>query len=327
MKGYKQNSHKKKPERFSSPFLNRFYLRRRVKALCTEEADRTVAQSDAKDKLRGSGYPASMIKPQLRMVLAQVAKLSREWFGTAVVPYKPGTSELTMVRKSRIISQLLEISEYIFTMEHTTQKAVETLPLPTPEKDKILLVSSGRRSAQVSVNLELLKTSRKRDLAGSRMIVDTSSAATGEARQKLHRPKVFEVVRYVGVIFWVPDYRNSGTVADCTPMKVQKNQATEHNFAPFSGFRSLSHEAPDTGDVKDPPCGLPRNQKLYPLTQTQLLFANGNGFSTLLNTSMLSQHRHDAYSQSNEKHRWAATYGCIGEYVWTSLSHTFNCPT
>ncbi|KER22468.1 LOW QUALITY PROTEIN: hypothetical protein T265_14848 [Opisthorchis viverrini] len=67
---------------------------KRVRALCTEEADRTAARIEVKSKLRGSGYPASLIKRQLRRVLAPVGKPNREWIGTAVIPYKPGTSEV-----------------------------------------------------------------------------------------------------------------------------------------------------------------------------------------------------------------------------------------
>ncbi|GAA55951.1 hypothetical protein CLF_109444 [Clonorchis sinensis] len=39
------------------------------------------------------GYPASLIRRQLRRVLVPVEKPKREWLGTAVIPYKPGTSE------------------------------------------------------------------------------------------------------------------------------------------------------------------------------------------------------------------------------------------
>ncbi|GAA51623.1 hypothetical protein CLF_106479 [Clonorchis sinensis] len=63
-------------------------------ALCTEEADRTAAQIEVMNKLRGSGYPASLIRRQLRRVLVPVAKPKREWLGTAVITYKPGTSEI-----------------------------------------------------------------------------------------------------------------------------------------------------------------------------------------------------------------------------------------
>ncbi|GAA50033.1 hypothetical protein CLF_103950 [Clonorchis sinensis] len=66
---------------------------RRVRALCTEEVDRTAAQIEVINKLRGSGYPASLIRRQLRRVLVPVEKPKREWLGTAVIPYKPGTSE------------------------------------------------------------------------------------------------------------------------------------------------------------------------------------------------------------------------------------------
>ncbi|GAA54573.1 hypothetical protein CLF_103975 [Clonorchis sinensis] len=46
------------------------------------------------NKLRGSGYPASLIRRQLRRVLVPLTKPKREWLGTAVTPYKPGTSEI-----------------------------------------------------------------------------------------------------------------------------------------------------------------------------------------------------------------------------------------
>ncbi|GAA56608.1 hypothetical protein CLF_111206 [Clonorchis sinensis] len=67
---------------------------KRVRALCTEEVDRIAAQIEVKDELRGSGYPASLIRRQLRRVLVLVAQPKREWLGTAVIPYKPGTSEI-----------------------------------------------------------------------------------------------------------------------------------------------------------------------------------------------------------------------------------------
>ncbi|GAA33470.2 hypothetical protein CLF_100221 [Clonorchis sinensis] len=60
---------------------------------CTEEVDRTAAQIEVMNKLRGSGYPASLIRRQLRRVLVTVEKPKREWLRTAVIPYKPGTSE------------------------------------------------------------------------------------------------------------------------------------------------------------------------------------------------------------------------------------------
>ncbi|GAA55820.1 cationic amino acid transporter 3 [Clonorchis sinensis] len=66
---------------------------KRLRALCTEEVDRTAAQIEVINKLRGSGYPASLIRRQLRRMFVPVAKPKREWLGTAVIPYKPGTSE------------------------------------------------------------------------------------------------------------------------------------------------------------------------------------------------------------------------------------------
>ncbi|GAA56571.1 hypothetical protein CLF_111119, partial [Clonorchis sinensis] len=66
---------------------------RRVRALCTEEVDRTAAQIEVINKLRGTGYPASLIRRQLRRVLVPVDIPKREWLWTAVIPYKSGTSE------------------------------------------------------------------------------------------------------------------------------------------------------------------------------------------------------------------------------------------
>ncbi|GAA47984.1 hypothetical protein CLF_101047 [Clonorchis sinensis] len=57
-------------------------------------ADRAAAQIEVNNKLRGSGYPTSLIRRQLRRVLVPVAKPKREWLGTAVIPFKPGTSEI-----------------------------------------------------------------------------------------------------------------------------------------------------------------------------------------------------------------------------------------
>ncbi|KER32248.1 LOW QUALITY PROTEIN: hypothetical protein T265_12828 [Opisthorchis viverrini] len=57
-------------------------------------ADRTAARIGVKNKLRGSGYPASLIRRQLRRVLVPVAKPNRAWIGTAVIPYIPGTSDV-----------------------------------------------------------------------------------------------------------------------------------------------------------------------------------------------------------------------------------------
>ncbi|GAA55433.1 hypothetical protein CLF_107917 [Clonorchis sinensis] len=65
-----------------------------VRAPCTEEVDRTAAQIALKNKLRGSGYPSSLIRRQLRRVLVPVANPKREWLGTAIIPYKPGTWEV-----------------------------------------------------------------------------------------------------------------------------------------------------------------------------------------------------------------------------------------
>ncbi|KER25325.1 hypothetical protein T265_07200 [Opisthorchis viverrini] len=83
---------------------------RRVRALCTEEADRTAAQIEVKNKLRGSGYPASLIRRQLRRVLIPVEKPNREWIGTAVIPYKPGTSEkLPSMEAEKLRVQLVTV--------------------------------------------------------------------------------------------------------------------------------------------------------------------------------------------------------------------------
>ncbi|KER22211.1 hypothetical protein T265_09636 [Opisthorchis viverrini] len=69
-------------------------LNERVRALCTEEANRTADEIEVMNKLRGCGYPASLIRRQLRRVLLPVEKPNREWIRTAVIPYKPGTSEV-----------------------------------------------------------------------------------------------------------------------------------------------------------------------------------------------------------------------------------------
>ncbi|GAA52506.1 hypothetical protein CLF_108188 [Clonorchis sinensis] len=61
---------------------------RRVRALCTEEFNRTAARIQIKNKLRGSRNPAGLIRRQLRRVLVPVAKPKREWLGTAVISYK-----------------------------------------------------------------------------------------------------------------------------------------------------------------------------------------------------------------------------------------------
>ncbi|GAA50009.1 hypothetical protein CLF_103919 [Clonorchis sinensis] len=83
-----------KPAKMESVFASiASSMFRRVRALCTEEADRTAAQIEVMNKLRGSGYPASLIRRQLQRVLVPVEKPKREWLGTAVIPYKPGTSE------------------------------------------------------------------------------------------------------------------------------------------------------------------------------------------------------------------------------------------
>ncbi|GAA56449.1 hypothetical protein CLF_110913 [Clonorchis sinensis] len=59
-----------------------------------EEVDRTAAQIEVKNEIRGSGYPTSLIKRHLRRVLVPVAEPNRDWIGTAVIPYKPGTWEV-----------------------------------------------------------------------------------------------------------------------------------------------------------------------------------------------------------------------------------------
>ncbi|KER24710.1 hypothetical protein T265_07706 [Opisthorchis viverrini] len=88
---------------YSSPYLKSVYasiassMFRPARALCTEEVDRTAIKIEVKSKLRGSGYPASLIKRQLRRVLVPVGKPTREWIGTAVIPYKPGTFEVIQI--------------------------------------------------------------------------------------------------------------------------------------------------------------------------------------------------------------------------------------
>ncbi|GAA54336.1 hypothetical protein CLF_102306 [Clonorchis sinensis] len=66
----------------------------RVRALCTEEIDRRAAQIETANRLQEIGYPVSLIRRQLRRMLAPVSRPSKEWIGTAVIPYKAGTSEV-----------------------------------------------------------------------------------------------------------------------------------------------------------------------------------------------------------------------------------------
>ncbi|KER31127.1 hypothetical protein T265_02576 [Opisthorchis viverrini] len=74
--------------------LEKYSLISRENQTNLQKDDRTAAQIEVKNKLRGSGYPASLIRRQLRRVLIPVEKPNREWIGTAVIPYKPGTSEV-----------------------------------------------------------------------------------------------------------------------------------------------------------------------------------------------------------------------------------------
>ncbi|KER22185.1 hypothetical protein T265_09656 [Opisthorchis viverrini] len=66
----------------------------RVGALCTEEIDQKSAQMEIANKLQEVGYPVSLIKRQLRKLLAPASRPSKEWIGTVVIPYKAGTSEV-----------------------------------------------------------------------------------------------------------------------------------------------------------------------------------------------------------------------------------------
>ncbi|GAA51242.1 hypothetical protein CLF_105761 [Clonorchis sinensis] len=66
----------------------------RVRALCTEEIDRTASQIETANRLQEIGYPVSLIRRQLRRISAPVSRPSKEWVGTAVIPYKAGTSEV-----------------------------------------------------------------------------------------------------------------------------------------------------------------------------------------------------------------------------------------
>ncbi|KER19118.1 hypothetical protein T265_11997 [Opisthorchis viverrini] len=75
---------------YASIFSSMF---RRVKAQCMEEIDRTAAQIEIANTLQEIGYPVSLIRRQLRKILAPVSRPSKEWIGTAVTPYKAGTSE------------------------------------------------------------------------------------------------------------------------------------------------------------------------------------------------------------------------------------------
>ena len=65
----------------------------RVNDLCTNEFDRKAARLEVKNQLLTAGYPLNLIKRQLGRALRPITRTSREWVGTAVVPYKFGTSE------------------------------------------------------------------------------------------------------------------------------------------------------------------------------------------------------------------------------------------
>ncbi|KER29147.1 hypothetical protein T265_04157 [Opisthorchis viverrini] len=67
---------------------------RRVRALCTEEVDRRAAQVEVKKRLQANGYPVGLIKRQLRRVVVPTPRRNKELIGTAVIPYKAGTSEV-----------------------------------------------------------------------------------------------------------------------------------------------------------------------------------------------------------------------------------------
>ncbi|GAA57021.1 hypothetical protein CLF_112011 [Clonorchis sinensis] len=67
---------------------------RRVRALFTEEVDRRAAHIEVKKRLQDSGYLVGLIKRQLRRVLVPTPRPNKEWIGTAVIPYKTGTSEV-----------------------------------------------------------------------------------------------------------------------------------------------------------------------------------------------------------------------------------------
>ena len=66
---------------------------RRVNKLCTDDADRRVAQNQMMGRLTKNGYPKRFLRTQLAKSMDITNKVARTWQGTVVLPYKPGTSE------------------------------------------------------------------------------------------------------------------------------------------------------------------------------------------------------------------------------------------
>ncbi|KER27272.1 hypothetical protein T265_05675 [Opisthorchis viverrini] len=62
----------------------------RVRAPCTEEIDRQAAQIEIVNRLQEIEFSVSLIEHQLRKILAPLSQPSKEWIGTAVIPYKAG---------------------------------------------------------------------------------------------------------------------------------------------------------------------------------------------------------------------------------------------
>ena len=61
--------------------------------LCTDEVDKVAARKEAFIRLERNGYPRKFLKGQLAKVLNPQPRVAKQWFGTAVIPYKSGTSD------------------------------------------------------------------------------------------------------------------------------------------------------------------------------------------------------------------------------------------
>ncbi|KER33985.1 LOW QUALITY PROTEIN: hypothetical protein T265_12469 [Opisthorchis viverrini] len=69
------------------------------------------------------GYPVGLIRCQLGKILAPVSRPSKEWIGTAVIPYKAGTSE--------VIRRLLNLANIrLFRKEETLRSVLVQLKDP-----------------------------------------------------------------------------------------------------------------------------------------------------------------------------------------------------
>ena len=75
---------------FQSIATSMFY---RCKTLCSEEQDRKANIDEAIDNLPKNGYQRRMVRHQLRRVFHPEPRITKEWIGTTVLPYKEGTSE------------------------------------------------------------------------------------------------------------------------------------------------------------------------------------------------------------------------------------------